>query len=60
MTRRVVSVVESHLELKPIITTSNEYNTSVGTCCIGKNFIILEYKRRAADVYAYAKFLNPI
>ena len=28
---------------------------SIHACCLGKNFVILEFTQRAADVYAYIK-----
>ena len=33
----------------------NECDTNADTCCLGKNFVILEFTQRAADVYAYLK-----
>ena len=50
----------SHLEPKPGEIARNECNTNADTCCLGKNFIILEYTRRFADVYAYDKSIKPI
>jgi hypothetical protein len=38
----------------------NECDTNADTCCLGKNFVIVEYTRRAADVYSYDKSIKPI
>ena len=56
----VGSVAASHLDPAPGITTSNECDTNTYTCFLGKKIIILEYKQRAAGVYAYYNSLNPI
>lgn len=62
--RRVASVGAAtnalHLEPKPGEEASNECDTNADTCCLGKNFIILEPTRRTADVYAYDKSIKPI
>ena len=42
------------------MTRRNECDTNSDMCCLSKNFIILEYTRCAADVYAYDKYLDPI
>ena len=52
-TRRIRLVAESHLEPKPVIMASNECDSNADTCCLRKNFVILEYIQRMADVYAY-------
>ena len=39
---------------------ANECDTNADTCCLGKNFVILEFTQRAADVYAYIKDIAPI
>ena len=59
-TRRIGQVAASHLEPKPGIIASNECDSNVDTCCLGKNFVILEYSRRVADVYAYGQSIKPI
>ena len=38
----------------------NECDTNADTCCLGRNFIILEFTQRAADVYAYIKDIAPV
>ena len=39
---------------------ANECDTNVDTCCLGKNFVILEFTQQAADMYAYIKDIAPI
>lgn len=48
--------------LEPLIPTlaQNECDTNADTCCLGRNFVILEYTRRTADVYSYDKDAKPI
>ena len=60
MTRRIGSIADNHLVPKPDITARNECDTNAETCCLGENFVILEYTRRTADVYAYDKSLKPM
>jgi len=59
-TRRIGKVAASHLEPESGTYAQNECDTNADTCCLGKNFVILEYTRRAADVYAYDKSIKPI
>ena len=39
---------------------ANECDTNADTCCLGKNFVILEFTQRAADMYVYIKDIAPI
>ena len=39
---------------------ANECDTNADTFCLGKNFVILQFTQRAADVYAYIKYIAPI
>ena len=39
---------------------ANKCYTNADTCCLGKNFVILEFIQRAADVYVYIKDIAPI
>ena len=62
--KRVISTVantDSHSE-EPVAGTAaeNECDKNADTCCLGKNFVILEYTRRTADVYAYMRDIAPI
>ena len=41
-------------------TAENECDSNADTCCLGPNFVILEYTRRTADVYSYDKSAKPI
>jgi hypothetical protein len=38
----------------------NELDTNADTCCLGKNFIVLQSTYWTADVYAYDKSIQPI
>ena len=38
----------------------NESDTNADTCCLGSNFVILNYTRRTADVYTYDSAYEPI
>ena len=38
----------------------NECDTNADTCCLGKNFIVLNATYRTADVYAYDASIKPI
>ena len=58
--RRIGSVIANHLEPKEGTQASNECDTNADTCCLGRNFKVLEYTRRTADVYAYDKSIKPI
>ena len=33
---------------------------NANTCCLGSNFIVLEYTTKNADVYAYDKEISPL
>ena len=50
----------NHLEPTSPTTADNECDTNADTCCLGPNFVILEYTRRTADVYSYDKSAKPI
>ena len=61
--KRIISTVSnsnSHSEPDAGIMAANECDTNADTCCLGKNFVILEFTQRAADVYAYIKDIAPI
>ena len=38
----------------------NECDTNADTCCLGKNFVVLQATFRTADVYAYDTSIKPI
>ena len=57
--RRIGSVQANYLEPKAGIKAENECDTNADTCCLGRNFTILEYTRRTADVYVYDKSIKP-
>ena len=39
---------------------ANECDTNAYTCYLGKNFVILEFTQRSADVYTYIKDIAPV
>ncbi len=41
-------------------TTLNECKTNADTCCLGKNFAVLQATFRTANVYAYDTLIQPI
>ena len=55
-----VSNTDSHSEPAAGTVAEIECDTNADTCCLGKNFVILEYTQRTADVYAYMKDIKPI
>ena len=46
-------------ESPPGTSANNESDTNADTCCLGTNFIILQYTRRSADVYPYDTSYQP-
>ena len=61
--KRIISTVgntDSHSEATAGTTAENKCDTNADTCCLGKNFVILEYTQRTADVYAYMEDITPI
>jgi hypothetical protein len=38
----------------------NECNTNADTCCLGRNFVVLNPTFRTANVYAYDTSIKPI
>ena len=48
-TRHIGSAAASHLEPKPGIMASNEFDANADICCLEKNFVILEYIQRTYD-----------
>jgi hypothetical protein len=59
MTRRAAAASANAIEPMHNTTASNECDTNADTCCLGQNFIILNYTNRTADVYAYDKSYKP-
>ena len=53
-------VSSNHQQPEPVISAENECDTNADTCCLGRNFIVLEYTTRTADVYAYDKEIYPL
>lgn len=44
----------------PNTVAANEADSNADTCCLGQNFVVLQYTNRVADVYAYNKSLKPV
>ena len=44
----------------PNTMAENECDTNADTCCLGKNFVVLEPTFRTADVYAYDTSIKPV
>ena len=45
----------------PASTTAwNEADSNADTCCLGKNFIVMAYTERTADVYPYDSSYTPL
>jgi hypothetical protein len=58
--RKISAAAASQVEPPPNTTAQNECDTNADTCCLGKNFVILHYTTRTADVYAYDKSYKPL
>ena len=58
--RRIGYVLANHQQLEPGVSAANECDTNADTCCLGRNFVVLEYTTRTADVYAYDKEIAPL
>ena len=45
----------------PVLTIAdNECDTNADTCCLGKNFVVLNATFQTADVFAYDTSIKPI
>lgn len=62
VTKRLIraSNPQSKNEAPPNTAADNECDTNADTCCLGKNFVILHYSYRTADVYAYDSSIKPV
>ena len=58
--RRIGSVSSNHQQLEPGFSSANECDTNADTCCLGRNFVVLEYTNMTEDVYAYDKDIAPL
>ena len=58
--RKVVSVSAASFDSIPGSNGKNEYDSNADTCCLGKNWRILEYTCRTSDVYSYDHTKSPI
>ena len=50
----------SHAPLDQVQTAMNEADSNADTCCLGKNWIILQHTSRSADVYPYDEAMTPV
>ena len=58
--RRVAQVSALVSEPEGGEVADNESDTNADTCCLGKNFKVIQFTRRVADVYAYDQSIAPI
>lgn len=60
--RRICNVSHTclHSEPEPGTMAANESDSNADTCCLGKNFIILNHTNQTADVFPYEKSYQPI
>ena len=59
-TRKIAQAKSNVEECAPNTTADNECGTNADTCVFGKNFCILGYTTRKADVYSYDKDADPV
>ena len=57
--RQRIETIRKKEELPERMTTWNKCNPNAKTCCLGKNFIVLQYTNQAVGVYAYDKAIEP-
>ena len=58
--RRVLKInLPSSSEPANPITATNDCDTAADTCCLGPNFVVMEYTNRVADVYGYNLIQGP-
>jgi hypothetical protein len=62
LTKRHVQTAETKNWTDPPVNTraENECDTNADTCCLGRNFVVLNSTYRTADVYAYDTSIKPI
>ena len=53
-------VSENHHQPEPGISAANECYTNAYPCCLGIKFLVLEYTKSTAYVYAYDKEIAPL
>ena len=58
--RRIGYVSANHEQPEPGVSATNECDTNADTCCLARNFVVLEYTTRTADLYAYDKEIAPL
>ena len=58
--RKLAAIRADINQPSPGTMADNECDTNADTCCLGPNFIILNYTTRTADVYAYDSNIAPV
>ena len=58
--RRIGSVSANHQQLEPGVSAANECDANADTCCLGRNFVVLDYTNLTEDIYAYDKDIAPL
>ena len=62
--RRTISSMsknyQSFKSAPPNTQAWNETDNNADTCCLGKNFVVLQYTERSADVYPYNSSYEPL
>ena len=58
--RFISQVTQPVHEPAPNTWAKNECDSNADTCCLGTNFVVLNYTRRTADVYTYDKSIEPL
>ena len=58
--RKICEANFKQLESLPNIMAFPECDTNADTCCLGTNFVILQYTTCTTDVYVYKNSIQPI
>lgn len=58
--RHVSSAYTEAKQPAPGTVADNECDSNADTCCVGSNFIVMQYTRRTADVFPYDDSYEPI
>ena len=60
---RISEISNDYSQFKPaaeITYTKNESNSNADTCCLGKNFLVINYITITVDIYPYDSSYTPI
>ena len=59
-TKRKIATVQPRIgELAEGTTATNKCDTNADICCLGTNFIVLQYTTRTANIYMYDSSIAP-